>query len=79
MACLLGLIKIGSVAAFNDNSSLTVGVLYFSYLICAIFLLWRRCTGGIAASCDVPKTPETGEVPKLVWGLGKSLVGLELS
>ncbi|KAI0467481.1 amino acid/polyamine transporter I [Xylaria cf. heliscus] len=45
--CLLNLIYIGSLAAFNDVISLSVSGLYASYLIPCSFLLWRRVTGQI--------------------------------
>ncbi|KAK0510423.1 hypothetical protein JMJ35_006855 [Cladonia borealis] len=68
IACLLGLINIGSTNAFNDVISLTVGALYFSYLICSVLLLWRRCTGGIAPSYDaLQQSQHSGEV-RLAWG-----------
>ena len=47
IACLLGLISIGSSTALNDVLSLTINGLYSSYLICCSLLLWRRCTGAI--------------------------------
>ena len=45
-ACVIGLINIGSSAAFNDVISLSVTSLYTSYIITESFLLYRRCTGG---------------------------------
>ena len=71
IACLLGLINIGSTDAFNDIISLTVGALYFSYLICSILLLWRRCTGSIAQSYDHLLHSERssgGDGSRLAWG-----------
>lgn len=68
IACLLGLINIGSTDAFNDVISLTVGALYFSYLICSVLLLWRRCTGGIAPSYDALPPPERNGGVQLAWG-----------
>ena len=69
IACLLGLINIGSTTVFNDVISLTVGALYFSYLICSILLLWRRCTGGIAESYDlIPAVPDAEDDIQLASG-----------
>ena len=68
IACLLGLINIGSTDAFNDVISLTVGALYFSYLICSVLLLWRRCTGGIAPSYSALQHPNHSGHVQLAWG-----------
>lgn len=68
IACLLGLINIASTDAFNDVISLTVGALYFSYLICSVLLLWRRCTGGIAPSYSALQHPNYSGDVQLAWG-----------
>ncbi|KAK3172805.1 hypothetical protein OEA41_006130 [Lepraria neglecta] len=66
IACLIGLINIGSATAFNDVISLGVSSLYASYVITESFLLWRRCTGGIRMPTDISN--DTGEANQLVWG-----------
>ena len=66
VACLIGLINIGSSAAFNDVISLAVSSLYASYIITESLLLWRRCTGAIRKATDVAN--DTGEANQLVWG-----------
>ena len=66
VACLIGLINIGSSAAFNDVISLGVSSLYASYIITESLLLWRRCTGAIRKASDVAN--DTGEANQLVWG-----------
>jgi len=68
IACLLGLINIGSSTAFNDVISLTVGGLYSSYLICSVLLLWRRCTGAIGETGDASRPSIAGDSPQLTWG-----------
>ena len=65
VACLIGLINIGSSTAFNDVISLGTSSLYASYIITESLLLWRRCTGAIKTA-DVAN--ETGEANQLVWG-----------
>ncbi|KAI4191903.1 MAG: hypothetical protein LQ346_004571 [Caloplaca aetnensis] len=64
-ACVIGLINIGSSAAFNDVVSLSVTSLYASYIITESFLLYRRCTGGIRSRSSIDDTTEPGV---LVWG-----------
>lgn len=66
IACLIGLINIGSPTAFNDVISLGVSSLYASYIITESFLLWRRCTGAIRMPTDTSN--DTGEANQLVWG-----------
>lgn len=66
VACLIGLINIGSSTAFNDVVSLGVSSLYASYVITESLLLWRRCTGAIRNPTDT--TNNTGEPNQLVWG-----------
>lgn len=66
VACLIGLINIGSSTAFNDVISLGVSSLYASYIITESLLLWRRCTGAIRKAKDVAN--DTGEANRLVWG-----------
>lgn len=66
IACLIGLINIGSSTAFNDVISLGVSTLYASYIITESLLLWRRCTGAIGNATDVAN--EIGEANQLVWG-----------
>lgn len=66
VACLIGLINIGSATAFNDVISLGVSSLYASYIITESFLLWRRLTGAIRYPTDVAN--DTGEANQLIWG-----------
>ena len=66
IACLIGLINIGSSTAFNDVISLGVSSLYASYIITESFLLWRRLTGAIRSPTDVAN--DTGEANQLIWG-----------
>lgn len=72
-AALIGVINIGSSAAFSDVISLSVSSLYLSYIITEAFLLYRRCTGGIRTrssrdsmfinESENPLSPDT-----LTWG-----------
>jgi len=64
-ACVIGLINIGSSAAFNDVISLSVTNLYASYVLTESFLLYRRCTGGIRTRNSIDDTTEPGI---LIWG-----------
>ena len=70
IACLLGLISIGSSTALNDVLSLTINGLYSSYLICCSLLLWRRCTGAIKP--PLPSSDTVLEIntraTNLTWG-----------
>lgn len=65
IACIIGLINIGSAAAFNDVISLSVSSLYASYIITESLLLYRRCTGGIRTRNNLDDTSEPGI---LIWG-----------
>ncbi|KAL6704918.1 hypothetical protein ACN47E_007463 [Coniothyrium glycines] len=47
IACLLALVNIGSMAAFNGVISVAIAGLFSSYLLTSSLLLYRRCTGGI--------------------------------
>ncbi|KAL8775891.1 MAG: hypothetical protein Q9194_003536 [Teloschistes cf. exilis] len=64
-ACAIGLINIGSAAAFNDVISLSVTSLYASYIITESFLLYHRCTNRIRSRGSVDDTSDTSQ---LVWG-----------
>ena len=66
VACAIGLINIGSSAAFNDVISLSVSSLYASYILTESFLLYHRLTGGIKS----PRSgaDETSEPNQLIWG-----------
>ena len=68
ISILLSLINLGSTTAFNAMVSLTVSSLYFSYLIAAGLLLWRRTSGGISStqSRDDLLVNTTGT--KMIWG-----------
>jgi len=65
VACIIGLINLGSSAAFNDVISLSVSSLYASYIITEGFLLYRRVTGGINPRNAINNTSKPGQ---LVWG-----------
>ena len=76
VACAIGLINIGSTVVFNNIVSFSVNALYLPYIVCAVLLLWRRCTdsngggGGIAEPRTDPLDKNTR--PKVefqrVWG-----------
>lgn len=69
VACLLGLINIGSSVAFNDVISLSINGLYSSYLICCVLLLYRRYKGHITRAFDDVANPDhMGSIKKLAWG-----------
>lgn len=67
ISCLLALIQLGSVTAFNSIVSISVSGLYSSYLIVAVLLLYRRCTSGF-------KMPDPSELPALANTSGSELV-----
>ncbi|KAL9129044.1 MAG: hypothetical protein Q9217_002414 [Psora testacea] len=66
IACLIGLVNIGSATAFNDVISLGVSSLYASYIITEVLLLWRRVTGQVKSFRDL--SSHTGEANELIWG-----------
>ncbi|OJJ48710.1 hypothetical protein ASPZODRAFT_62028 [Penicilliopsis zonata CBS 506.65] len=70
VACLLGLITLGSPTVFNDMISLSLSSLFLSYLISMCLLLWRRCTGRIRSLCSLSTTEPVYNTPgaPLVWG-----------
>ena len=72
IACLLALVNIGSVAAFNGVISVAIAGLFASYLLTSSLLLYRRCTGAIVSSntSDHVVVPErTNEATiKAIWG-----------
>ena len=63
---LIGLINLGSAAAFNDVISLSVSALFASYIITESLLLWRRLTGAIHLRAD--RDHHSEEVNHLIWG-----------
>jgi choline transport protein len=72
IACLLALINIGSMAAFNGVISVAIAGLFSSYLLTSSLLLYRRCTGAIlpaseAFEMDTPSITSDGMV-RAVWG-----------
>ncbi|KAK2591189.1 hypothetical protein QQS21_011123 [Conoideocrella luteorostrata] len=67
ISCLLALIQLGSVTAFNSIVSISVSSLYSSYLIVAVLLLYRRCTTGFAM-------PDHSELPALANTAGTELI-----
>ena len=66
VACAIGLINIGSSAAFNDVISLSVSSLYASYILTESFLLYHRVTGGIKSRRS--GADETSDPNQLIWG-----------
>lgn len=68
ICCLLGLINIGSAVALNDVVSMAVSGLYSSYLIVAVLLLWRRCSGAISNYNASDDTVVNVPGAKLMWG-----------
>ena len=68
IACLLALINIGSEVAFNDLVSMSVSGLYLSYMVVAMLLLYRRCTGAIAHYHHHDDMIVNTAGAKLVWG-----------
>ena len=66
VACAIGLINIGSSAAFNDVVSLSVSSLYASYILTESFLLYHRLTGGIKSARQ--GADETTDADQLIWG-----------
>ncbi|KAK5991994.1 Choline transport-like protein [Cladobotryum mycophilum] len=67
IGCLLALINIGSIIAFNSVVSLSVSSLYSSYFLAAILLLYRRCSNGF-------KSPDQSDNPALANTAGADLV-----
>ncbi|KAL8686759.1 MAG: hypothetical protein Q9218_006884 [Villophora microphyllina] len=64
-ACAIGLINIGSAAAFNDVISLSVTSLYASYIITESFLLYHRLRGSIRSRNHLD---DTSDPSQLIWG-----------
>lgn len=72
VACLLALVNIGSMAAFNGVISVAIAGLFSSYLLTSSLLLYRRCTGAIlpasqAFEMDSPSVTSDGMV-RVYWG-----------
>lgn len=69
IAILLGLINIGSPTALSAVLTMSISGLYFSYLICAVLLLYRRCTTGFSmpSASEMPALANTTGA-ELVWG-----------
>lgn len=63
---LIGLINLGSAAAFNDVISLSVSALYASYIITESLFLYRRLTGAIRFRID--EDHNSTEINQLIWG-----------
>lgn len=68
VACLLGLINIGSNVALNGIISMAVSGMYLSYLIVASSLLYRRCSGEISRYSDGEDMLVNVPGAKLMWG-----------
>ena len=66
LSLLIGLINLGSAAAFNDVISLSINALFASYIITESLLLWRRLTGGIRFRKDDGQ--HSMEINQLIWG-----------
>ena len=66
VACFVGIINLGSAAAFNIILSIGISSLYGSYTITEALLLWRRVRG------DIRKPSEMGghtwSANERVWG-----------
>lgn len=72
IACLLGLINLGSMDAFNGVISVSIAGLFSSYLLTAGLLLYRRCTGAIVPLSDASNLDDLGKTadgtPRAAWG-----------
>ncbi|KAI4137766.1 MAG: hypothetical protein LQ341_004996 [Variospora aurantia] len=66
VACLFGVINLGSSTAFNIILSITVSTLYSSYTITEMLLLWRRIRGDIRKPNEMKGS--TWQANELVWG-----------
>ncbi|KAL9018144.1 MAG: hypothetical protein Q9185_004551 [Variospora sp. 1 TL-2023] len=66
VACLFGVINLGSSTAFNIILSITVSTLYSSYTITEMLLLWRRIRGDIRKPSEMKGS--TWQANELVWG-----------
>ncbi|KAF2848729.1 GABA permease-like protein [Plenodomus tracheiphilus IPT5] len=71
-ACLLDVINLGSIAAFNGIISVAIAGLYASDLLTASLLLYRRCTRAIVTSdeaFDLNSQPSTNNgMVRASWG-----------
>lgn len=72
IACLLALVNIGSIAAFNGVISVAIAGLFSSYLLTSSLLLYRRCTGAIlppSETFDTDSQSITSDgMVRAVWG-----------
>ena len=69
ITCLLGLINMGSVAAFNGVLSIAIAGLFGSYLLTTSLLLYRRCTGAIVVDNGSFETASTSDGKmRIRWG-----------
>ncbi|MCJ1232705.1 hypothetical protein MMC14_000658 [Varicellaria rhodocarpa] len=69
IACLLGLISIGSTVGFNDVVSLTISGLFTSYMIDNSLLFYCRLTGAVHAPSEVSEQrTNTIDSDHLTWG-----------
>ena len=66
VACLIGLINLGSSTAFNAVISLSVSSLYGSYVIVESLMLYHRCVGNIRSRSDTAR--QTDNALELTWG-----------
>lgn len=72
IACLLALVNIGSIVAFNGVISVAIAGLFSSYLLTSSLLLYRRCTGAIlpasqAFEMSTPSITSDG-MQRVFWG-----------
>lgn len=71
IACLLALVNIGSMAAFNGVISVAIAGLFSSYLLTSSLLLYRRCTGAIvlpSEAFEAEPTTTTDGMVRATWG-----------
>lgn len=69
ITCLLGLINMGSVAAFNGVLSVAIAGLFGSYLLTTGLLLYRRSTGAIVDDNGSFETSTTSDGKlQIRWG-----------
>lgn len=66
VACVIGLINVGSSTAFNAVISLGVSSLYASYVLTEAMLLWHRVRGSIRHPSHMAN--EDWIANELVWG-----------
>lgn len=72
IACILALINIGSITAFNGVISVAIAGLFSSYILTSSLLLYRRCTGAILPAGQAFETSTPSITPdgmqRVYWG-----------